>query len=97
MSARPKKQLEWSRRSAQDLLDIEEYIAQDNQSAADAVIAHMQQRALMLEADPLLGKRRLASPHRELVLTRYPFTIIYRVRGSRVLISRMLHQKRQFP
>ena len=51
----------------------------------------------MLESDPLLGKRRLASPHRELVLSRYPFTIIYRVRGGRVLISRILHQKRQFP
>jgi hypothetical protein len=55
VSARPRKQLEWSQRSAQD-----------NQSAADAVIAHIQQRALMLEADPLLGKQRLASPHREL-------------------------------
>ena len=86
MSARPRKQLEWSRRSAQD-----------NQSAADAVIEHIQQRALMLEADPLLGKRRLASPHRELVLSRYPFTIIYRVRGGRVLISRVLHQRRQLP
>ncbi len=97
MSARPRKQFEWSRRSAPDLLDIEEYIAQDNQSAADAVIAHIQQRALMLEVDPLLGKRRLASPHRELVLWRYPFTIIYRVRGGRVLISRILHRRRQFP
>jgi len=97
VSGRPKKQLEWSRRSAQDLLDIEEYIAHDNQSAADAVIAHIQQRALVLEADPLLGKQRLASPHRELVLSRYPFAIIYRVRGGRVLISRILHQRRQFP
>jgi plasmid stabilization system protein ParE len=50
----------------------------------------MQQRALMLEADPLLGKQRLASPHRELVLSRYPITIIYRVRGGRVIISRIL-------
>ena len=85
MSARPRKQLEWSLWSAQD-----------NQLAADAVIAYMQQRALMLEADPLLGKR-LASPRRELVLSRYPFTIIYRVRGGRVVISRVLHQRRQLP
>ena len=48
----------------------------------------------MLEADPLLGKRRLASPHRELVLSRYPFTIIYRLRGGRVIISRILYQRR---
>ena len=51
----------------------------------------------MLEADPLLGKQRLASPHSQLVLSRYPITIIYRVRGGRVLISRILHQRRQFP
>ena len=97
MSARPKKRLEWSRRSAQDLLAIEEYIAQDNQSAADAVIAHIQQRAILLKVDPLLGKQRMASPHRELVLSRYPFSIIYSVRGDRILISRILHQRRQFP
>jgi toxin ParE1/3/4 len=97
VSPKRKKQLEWSRRSAQDLLGIEEYIALDNQAAADSVIAHILERALLLETDPMLGKRRLASPHRELVLSRFPFTIIYRLRGSRVLISRVLHQRRQFP
>ena len=58
-------------------MEIEDYIAQDNQVAADAVIAHIQERAPLLESDPLLGKRRLASLHRELVLSRYPFTIVY--------------------
>lgn len=81
MAARQKKRLEWSRRSAQDLLDIDAYIAVDNQSAADEVIGHLRERALLLEIDPLLGKQRVASPHRELVLTRYPYTIIYRIRG----------------
>ena len=97
MSARQKKQLEWSKRSAQDLLDIEDYIAKDNQVAADAVVAHIQQRALLLESDPLLGKRRLTSSHRELVLTRFPFTIIYRVSGNTVLVSRVLQQRQQCP
>lgn len=97
MSARRKKHLEWSRRSAQDLLAIEDYIARDNQVAADAVVAHIQQRALLLESDPLLGKRRLTSSHRELVLTRFPFTIVYRVSGNSVLVSRILHQRQQFP
>lgn len=97
MSARRKKQLEWSRRSAQDLLDIENYIARDNQIAADAVVAHIKQRALLLESDPSLGKRRLTSSHRELVLTRFPFTIVYRLIGNSVLVSRVLHQRQQFP
>ena len=97
MSARRKKQLKWSKRSAQDLLEIEDYIAGDNQVAADAVVAHIKQRALLLESDPLLGKRRLTSSHRELVLTRFPFTIVYRVSGNSVLVSRILHQRQQFP
>ena len=97
MSARRKKQLEWSKRSAQDLLEIEDYIARDNQVAADAVVAHIKQRALLLESDPLLGKRRPTSSHRELVLTRFPFTIVYRVRGNSILVSRILHQRQQFP
>ena len=97
MPARLKKQLKWSRRSAQDLLDIEDYIARDNQVAADRVVAHIRERALLLESDPSLGKRRLTTSHRELVLTRFPFTIVYRVRGGSVLISRVLHQRRRFP
>ena len=97
VSARREKQLEWSKRSAQDLLDIDEFIARENQSAADAVIAHIVEIALLLKSDSLLGKRRLATSHRELVLTRYPFTLICRVIGKRVVISRVLHQRRQFP
>jgi toxin ParE1/3/4 len=79
------------------LLDIEDYIARDNQVAADRVVAHIRERALLLEFDPSLGKRRLTTSHRELVLTRFPFTIVYRVRGGSVLISRVLHQRRRFP
>lgn len=97
MSAKQKKRLEWSRRSAHDLLNIEDYIARDNQFAADAVIAHIKQRAFLLESDPLLGKRRVTTPHRELVLTRFPFTIVYRVNGNNVLISRVVHQRMRFP
>ena len=97
MSAKRKKRLEWSRRAAQDLLDIEDYIARDNQVAADAVVAHIRQRAMLLKSDPLPGKRRLTSSHRELVLTRFPFTIVYRVRGNSVFVSRIIHQRQQFP
>ena len=69
MPAKRKKRLKWSRRSAQDLLNIEGYIARDNLAAADAVVAHIKQRAILLESEPLLGKRRLTTSHRELVLT----------------------------
>ncbi len=97
MPARRKKQLKWSKRSAQDLLDIEDYIARDSQVATDRVIAHLRERATLLESDPSLGRLRFTSSHRELVLTRFPFTIVYGVRGNSIFISRVLHQRRQFP
>lgn len=97
MPVKQKKLLEWSRRSVNDLLEIEAYIARDNQAAADAVVAHIKQRAMALESDPLLGKRRVTTSHRELVLTRFPYLVIYRLRGSAISISRILHQRRQFP
>ena len=97
MPAKRKKQLEWSRSAARDLLHIEDYIAKDNQIAADAVVAYIRQGTLLLESDPLIGKRRLTSPYRELVLTRFPFSIVYRVRGNSVFIVRVLHQRMMFP
>ncbi|MGZ8197862.1 MAG: type II toxin-antitoxin system RelE/ParE family toxin, partial [Burkholderiales bacterium] len=65
-------------------------------SAADDVISEIITKALLLETSPTLGKRS-PSGHRELVLTRFPFTVVYRLRRNAVVISRVLHQRRQFP
>jgi toxin ParE1/3/4 len=92
-----KRTLRWSRRSARDLLEIEAFIARDSQAAADDVIGEIISKALLLEANPLLGKRRTPADYRELVLTRFPFTIIYRLRRNSVIVSRVLHQRRRFP
>ena len=88
--------LEWSRRSARDLLKIEAFIARDNPVAADDVISEIINKALLLETSATLGKRSPAG-HRELVLTRFPFTVVYRVKRNVVVVSRVLHQRRQFP
>ncbi len=91
-----KRVLEWSRRSARDLLEIEAFIARDNPSAADEVISEIINKALLLETSATLGKRS-PSGHRELVLTRFPFTIVYLLRRKAVVVTRVLHQRRQFP
>jgi addiction module RelE/StbE family toxin len=91
-----KRVLEWSRRSARDLLKIEEFIARDDASAAEDVISEIINKALLLESHPTLGKRS-SSGHRELVLIRFPFTIVYRLRRNAVVVSRVLHQRQQFP
>lgn len=92
-----KRALEWSRRSSRDVLEIEAFIVLDNQSAADDVVSEIISKALLLEANPSLGKRGSSSAHRELVLTRFPFTIVYRLTRKTVVVSRVLHQRRLFP
>jgi len=75
-----KRLLSWSRRSARDLLEIEAYIASDNQSAADEVIADIIGKALLLETNPSIGRLKSPAGYREFVLTRFPFTVIYRIK-----------------
>ncbi|MGH8616950.1 MAG: type II toxin-antitoxin system RelE/ParE family toxin [Burkholderiales bacterium] len=95
--ARKRKELLWSRRAARDLLEIDEYITREDPAAADRVVRHLLRQSRLLETDALLGKRRFAGPHRELILSRYPFSIIYRVAREAVIVVRVLHQRRQFP
>jgi addiction module RelE/StbE family toxin len=92
-----KHPLSWSRRSARDLLEIEAYIARDSQSAADDVIAEIIGKALLLETNPSIGRSKRPTGYRELVLTRFPFTVIYRIMRNAVIVSRVLHHRRQFP
>ncbi len=97
MPPRQRKPLLWSRRAARDLLDIDQYVAREDVAAATRVVSHILRQARLLETEPLLGKRRFAGSHRELVLNRYPFSVIYRITRGTVIIVRVLHQRRQFP
>lgn len=98
MAERPgKRPLSWTRRSTRDLLEIEAFIARDDPNAAHEVIAEKIGRSLQLETRPALGRLKRPAGYRELVLTRFPFTVIYRVKRNAVIVSRVLHQRRQFP
>ena len=44
------------------------------------------------------GEQQIAlDVRRELVLTRYPYSIYYRVTGKRAYVRRVVHQRRLFP
>lgn len=92
-----RKRLEWSRLSARDLLRIDDYLDRENPDTAFEVIRHIRERAMLLERHPELGRPGSRSGRRELALDRYPFTIHYRVTGTKVKIVRVLHQARKYP
>lgn len=97
MARKRKKPLEWSRRAAGQLLEIENYIAQDDPIVAATVVDRIIATAAKLSTFPLAGRTGRLRGTRELVITRYPYTIIYRVRRTAVQIIRVVHQARKFP
>ena len=92
-----KKQLEWSARSARDLLAIDLHISTANPVAAQQVVDYIISQAELLTRHPLLGRIPKPGAPRELVFTRYPYSLIYRVTSAKIRISRVIHQSRQYP
>ncbi len=95
MSAR--KRLEFTARAFQHIVAAEEFIARDNPAAAEKVADSIYRTAAKLEAMPELGKLGRVPGTRELPLAKYPYTIVYRVRPSRVVVYAVLHQARKYP
>jgi toxin ParE1/3/4 len=91
------KWLEWSPRAGRDLLAIREYYADYSQITADRVLTEIRRTALQLETYPSIGRPGQVPGTRELVLPKYPFTLVYRIVGSRVRIGRVLHQHQKYP
>lgn len=81
----------------QDFLDIVEYLAAENLSAALNVADHIEQDLQRLKRHPFLGKvpadTKLARMgYRVLVVCEY--LVFYKVRGKTVLVYRIIHGAR---
>jgi len=64
---------------------------------AEAVENRIRSAAMRLGVFPFVGHRGRISGTRELPVPRTSYTLIYRVRGKRVQILRVLHQRRMYP
>ena len=97
MSGAAEKQLEWTERASEDVLAVYTYIAQDNRKAAEAVVRHLISSAERVRYFPRLGRPGRRRGTRELVVTRYPYLLVYRVRARKISIVAVVHQRRRFP
>ncbi|MEQ1533440.1 MAG: type II toxin-antitoxin system RelE/ParE family toxin [Sideroxydans sp.] len=86
------KSVEYSTRARNHLKKIKVHIAQDNEIAALRVVTHITTEADLLAEFPMIGKSGEIDGTRELVLSKYPYTIIYRLTSSKVRIVAVLHQ-----
>ena len=89
------KKVGFSRRAERDLVDIWEWVAQDNVDAADEIIARIRKAINDAAAMPGIGHARpdiADARYRFLVV--YSYLIAYRVRGSKLTVVRVVHGAR---
>jgi plasmid stabilization system protein ParE len=79
------------------LLSIDRHIAAENPVTAQQVVDYLITQAELLTRFPLTGRIPRPGAPRELVFTRYPYNLIYRVTSTKIRIVRVIHQSRQFP
>lgn len=87
----------WSERALSDLSAIEAYIAGDNPAAAVAVKQRLMLEVRSLAEMPLMGRSGRVHGTRELVVTRLPYIVAYRVLENQVAILAVIHGARQWP
>ena len=74
-----------------------DYIAQDNPLAAISQDEEIEHQVDMLMQHPQMRRPGRLRGTRELVISRTPFVVIYRVKGSRIEVIRLLHSSQQWP
>jgi toxin ParE1/3/4 len=87
------KLLEWSPRSRRNLTAIRDYIiSQENPTSAQAVVTFIVESADILRTQPMIGKPINRPSTRELVLTKYPYTLVYKIKAGMISIAAVVHQ-----
>lgn len=80
-----------------NLNQIEEYIAQDNPQAALATVLRIIKAVEKLSDNPVMGRAGRIFNTRELIISRTPFIVPYRIKSEQIEILRVLHGSMQWP
>ena len=89
--------VKWLRRALENLDDEAEYIAKDSPKIASEFVRHLRASTLMLADHPDMGRPGRISGTRELVVTRFPYILPYRVRNDAIEILRVFHPAKKWP
>lgn len=87
----------WTRAARDDLIQIQDYIAQDNPYAALRVVDTIRERTGKLAEHPRSGRLGRVDCTRELVISDTPYLVAYRIQGEWVDLLAVLHGSRRWP
>jgi toxin ParE1/3/4 len=94
---RERMRLEWSAYAMADRIAIFDYIEADGPQAAIAVDERIREQVETLTRFPQSGRPGRIEGTRELVISRTPYVVAYRISGNTVRILRVLHGSRRWP
>lgn len=80
-----------------DIRAIYAYYAERNPDAAGRVTKTIMDAIHGLAQFPLMGREGVKPGTRERILTRYPYKVVYEIRGDTVEVDRVLHAAQQWP
>lgn len=89
--------IRWLELAVLELAEIYHHIAADNPAAAMRVQSFVREAVSHLRDMPNRGRPGRWPDTRELVLTKYPIVIPYRIEGETIEIIRVLHTSRRPP
>jgi toxin ParE1/3/4 len=87
----------WAEVAQLQLPEIGEYIARDNESAAETMIMRIRDAVGHLGAYPAIGRVGRVSDTRELVVSGTPYIVVYTVYAGSVQVAAIWHAKRAWP
>ena len=90
-------QIVWTEPAVRDLAAARRYIADDNPSLANRQIDRVIAAVASLAEFPESGRPGRHSGTRELVVSRSPYLVAYRLRGNMIEILRVLHGSQRWP
>ncbi|MDD5031055.1 MAG: type II toxin-antitoxin system RelE/ParE family toxin [Rhodoferax sp.] len=91
------KLIEWLQVASTNRFEQLDYIAQDNPLAAISQDEEIEHQVDILMQHPQMGRPGRKKGTRELVISRTPFVVVYRVKGTRIEVIRLLHSSQQWP
>jgi toxin ParE1/3/4 len=94
---RKRMRLEWSAYALADRIAIFDYIEADSPQAAVAVDERIREQIEVLARFPQSGRKGRIEGTRELVISRSPYIVAYRIKGNTVRILRVLPGSRRWP
>nr|WP_281415736.1 type II toxin-antitoxin system RelE/ParE family toxin [Pelotalea chapellei] len=74
-----------------------DYIALDDPFAAISQDEEIERQTSLLTTQPKMGRVGRVRGTRELVISRTPFIVVYRIEGKRIEILRFIHGAQKWP